>query len=75
MKERLIETLKWTERLYPVGILLWWLGFALGGENSTDSFWLVLAVLWLPINLVRWIFTDDCSIKGMWTFLEEMNPK
>ena len=75
MKERLIKTLKWTDRLYPVGILLWWLSFTLDGGDFVSSFWLVLAVLWLPINLVRWIFTDDCSIKGMWTFLEEMNTK
>ena len=65
IKERLIVTLTWLERLYPIGFLMWWIIFTLnrgGYPRSMEDLWLVLAFLWLPMNLVRWILTSDCSI-------------
>ncbi len=73
IKERLIVTLTWLERLYPIGFLLWWIIFTLNNGYYPDSMltlWFVLAFLWLPMNLVRWILTGDCSILEIKAFLQ-----
>ena len=76
MKERLLETLKWTERIYSIGFLLWFLYWFVRLWMFNDKMiysinsWFLLASIGLPIFLVRWLITGDSIIIDIKNYLK-----